>query len=590
MAINTVSLFTLGSANNARTLLNNILKKDYEVYKSLQEQEADAVVKFSSYGDILNSLSVLKSTVDNLKNMSSGILTAEVSNTTFLKATALSFGTPSNHTFQVNNIATSQTIDSSAFSFPAKTSDVADLTTYATQKLSIQVGSGTATEITVDSSNNTLSGISDSINSANAGVTAEVENSGFVIDASNNTIAFNNGSDKTATLANNTYTSSGLARAIKSALETADGGYNTYTVSYDSTANKFSITNDSTNSTQITVDWTNSTARNTLGFATTDQSTVGLGNSATSDTTTAGSGFSLVLSANSTGANNNIIIKADVNNDGTYSEAGAEIAQAGLAKLAFNATYDASGNVTGGIANMTQSRTAVDAHFKVDSVEYTRSNNSVSDVINGLALNLVKGDPFYSTAPKTMTIATYPLLMVNNLRFFASTFSSAKSYFNTLDGSGSEAGALGGDTSFRSLMDEFNSLKDKRYIAGSNIQSLSYIGISFDAYGNATFDETKLKNSIAEDATGVTNIASQMALPFSNMLDNYINTIIPKQQDEYNTSYEKIKSAQKKILSQVDIKQRTFLASVNSSNMLATMFQSSANLTNSIAGMISKKV
>src|SRR3972149_6730000 len=192
-------------------------------------------------------------------------------------------------------------------------SKVADLSSVATQKIKIQVGSNTATEISVTSSNNTLSGIRDAINDADAGVTAAVvkENSNFVISASNNTILFNDGTDKTATITAGTYTGSELATAVQTALNTAYGS-SAFTVSYDSAATKFSITNGTGSSVNFLWGNSSTTTEQILGFdPVTD--TVADSSSATSDDLVDGT-YKLTITSDSTGASNSLKIQIDEDN------------------------------------------------------------------------------------------------------------------------------------------------------------------------------------------------------------------------------------------------------------------------------------
>lgn len=593
--INTVSLLNARTTTANKLASDSLIQKDLITFQKLRTKELNAVVKMTSYGGLLSSLSIFQSTVEKLKKMNSELKSATVSNSTFLTATAASWSTFGNHTVQVGNIATSQAVNSKIYA--AQDSAVADLTTYSTQKLKIQVGSASGVEITVDSSNNTLTGIKNTIQSATTGVTASVENSGFTVDASNNTIKFDwGGTTKTATIANGTYTSSGLGRAIKTAMESANGGYDTYNVTYDGATNKFTIQNNSTNSNTIDILWEDAgtTAGNLLGFSAADHSSISADGTAVSDNAVAGTGYSLVLTANSTGADNKIIVRADVDNDGSYTESGIEAANSGLSALAFNATYDSSGNVTGGLTNMSQSQAAVDAVLKVNGTEYTRSNNNISDLIQGVTLNLTKGDPFYSSSPTTLKISVSNMLLTSNLKMFVSSYNSIMSYIKTLgDGSESEdgfsEGALNGDAVLSEIEQNMKGVKDQKSVTAGGIQSLSYIGINFDIKGNMSFDETKLKNSIAEDSIGVAIVATNTGQSLYRKLDEYINSLLPEKRDEAEETITKSQKDQKLLMYKVKVRQATFAALNNSATSIFDaqnqLFQGSG-----IGNLLDKKV
>ncbi|MDD5244770.1 MAG: flagellar cap protein FliD N-terminal domain-containing protein, partial [Syntrophorhabdaceae bacterium] len=233
---------SIGSIDTT-TLVSQLMELQRQPLTKLKEKEADYQAKLSAYGTMLSAISTLKSTVTNLKDSGLLEMSASVSDSQYFTATASSSANAGTYSIKITNIATSQNVYSTTFS--EENSEVADLTTYGAQKIKIQVGSGEVIEITIDSSNNTLSGIKDAINNAGAGVAASVINDG--------------------------------------------------------------------------------------------------------------TGYRLLLSTNSTGASNRVTVMVDEDNNGTYEEAGSETDATGLSKLAFNATYDADGNVTGGITNMTQS-------------------------------------------------------------------------------------------------------------------------------------------------------------------------------------------------------------------------------------------
>ncbi len=109
------------------------------------------------------------------------------------------------------------------------------------------------------------SGYAESIN--------EIKGGSIVIDGSNNTIRFseNNGTTYiTATIPSGIYTRDELATVLKNALESADSTTNfTYTVSYNSGAKTYTISNNGGNLNSIILDWTHSTttAESIFGFS-----------------------------------------------------------------------------------------------------------------------------------------------------------------------------------------------------------------------------------------------------------------------------------------------------------------------------------
>jgi len=117
----------------------------------------------------------------------------------------------------------------------------------------------------------------------NAAFTLGFHSSIFEISAGmNDDIDFNeNGSPFTATLTPGRYTGEELAVEIQKQLMAQGDGE--YTVTYDTTTRKFTITNSSNNTNNLTLAWSTSGAAATLGFDSVDTSGIPPGSSDTSD-------------------------------------------------------------------------------------------------------------------------------------------------------------------------------------------------------------------------------------------------------------------------------------------------------------------
>ncbi|MBF0505270.1 MAG: hypothetical protein HQL09_00390 [Nitrospirae bacterium] len=115
-------------------------------------------------------------------------------------------------------------------------------------------------------------------------ITQASANDSIVIDdgtnggVANNQIIVNvGGTQETATIARGTYTHDQLAAAVATALDNAAaaaGKTDTYNVSYDRNADKFTIAYNARNTDTLTLNWSNdagSTARQVLGFNATDE-------------------------------------------------------------------------------------------------------------------------------------------------------------------------------------------------------------------------------------------------------------------------------------------------------------------------------
>ena len=530
-----------GSNLDIKTMIAQLMEIEKRPLYILKQKEANYQAKVSAYATLLNSVSVLKNSVTALKDLTMG-KSASSSDTSYFTTTATSSAVSGTHIININNIATVQSIYSTTFA--AENSEVADLSTYTTQKIRIKVGS-TTKDISVTSSNNTLSGIRDAINNAGAGVTASTVESGFVVTASNKTIKFTEGSTYTVTLTEGTYTASSLAAEIKRAME-AGNGSNTYTVTYDTTTKKFSIANDSSNTDSLDILWEDATttAEDLLGFSATDHSAVSTGNSTTSDN--AVGTYRLILTSNSTGVSNRIIIQVDEDNDGTFEESTSETDTTGLSKLAFNPTYNNDGTVSGGTANLTQTQAAVDAKLKVDNLEITRSSNTISDIITGVTLTLLKGDTstYSSTSGnKTLTISNDTSSITNKISSFAAAYNTVISAVNGLKGNTAQKGVLTGDSILTTLASLLKSVTITKYRDSATDNTLTYLGITHDKNGVLSLDSSKLTSAISENSSAVLSMLDEMAESLEDNLSSYINTAIPARKNGYQDAVKRIQKS-----------------------------------------------
>lgn len=192
-------------------------------------------------------------------------------------------------------------------------------------------------------------------------------------------------------------------------------------------------------------------------------------------------------------------VRASVVADGTNSR--LVLKGATGAAQAFTLTADSGADPSlnqftygGTSSSMTLGQSALDASFKVDGVSYTRSTNTVSDVLAGVTLTLKKaqiGTPIsISSERPNDTLKT--------------TLADFVSVFNTLKTDIAAARKEnGGDSSMRMLDQQLNALITKSVTSDANINSLSDIGVSFNKDGTVSIDNTKLDAALAANPDAV---------------------------------------------------------------------------------------
>jgi len=166
VASNSQSSSTAGF--DVQTVVNEVLQSQSQQETQWQNQETTFNNQNTALQQLSTQLQSLQTSVDALNDPAGGLtaVTATVSDSSVLSATAANGAAIGNHTISVNALAAT----SSFYSDEVATSS----TTIGTGTISFQVGSGPMETISVDGTNDTLSGLADSINAQNLGVTASV--------------------------------------------------------------------------------------------------------------------------------------------------------------------------------------------------------------------------------------------------------------------------------------------------------------------------------------------------------------------------------------------------------------------------------
>ena len=516
---------------DTQSIIEKLLEVERQPLAAMQARRSTYEAKISAWGSIKSTLSSLRDALADLKEGALIAKKAESSDTSVFTATADGTAVAGSYNVKVDRLATTQVLYSQTFT--ATTAEIADLSSVSAQKLKLRVG-GVEKEITVDSSNNSLEGIRDAINASGLQVEASIVDAGFVVDSSNNTIVFSDGTTRTATLTAGTYTGEALAAEIKRALEAANGGSDTYTVSWNATDRKFTITNDAGNANAIDILWEDAgtTAESLLGFTATDHPAIAVGGSASSDT--AVGGYRLMLTAKQTGSAGRIAVLVDEDGDGTYEESPAETDTSGLSRLAFNPTYATDGSVASGVANLTQSQAAVDASLVVNGLTVTRSSNTIDDVITGVTITLADDS---AGATELLTVSLDEETIVGRINGFVSAYNDAIGLVRSLTAvKEGESSLLSANGTARSIVDTLRATITRTF--GS--YTPARLGLSHSKEGVLSLDSDVLKGYLESDLDGVLDTFDRMAEALEDDLDHLITTAIPARTDGLESSIERI--------------------------------------------------
>ncbi|SDK12885.1 flagellar hook-associated protein 2 [Methylophilus rhizosphaerae] len=384
------------------SIVTGLMTIEKQPLTQLQTQISSYNTKLSAYGTLKSGLSTFQAALDKLSTAAKFTTqTATLSDGSSIVATADGTATSGSYNISVNQLAASQKLATAAF---ANTSDI-----IGTGTLKISFGTynaadttnGTAASftsnldkqaitITIDSSNNTLSGIRDAINAQNASVSA-------------------------------------------------------------------SIVND-------------------------------------------GSGNRLVITSKETGEVNSM--KIDVTDADGNSTDGT-----GLSALAYDPLATA-----GSGKNMTQLVAAQNALLTVDGLAVSKSSNTLSDVIQGVTLNLKS----VTSTNATLEVATDTSAIQDSVQSFVDAYNKLNSTLNDLtkfvEGGSSSNGPLLGDSTARDIMVKLKGMLAKTSPTATTFRTLADIGIkSSYVDGSLSLDSDKLAKALSTNLSDVAKLFAPSA-------------------------------------------------------------------------------
>ncbi len=169
----TIGVGGLVSGLDTESIIAQMMALERRPAVLLEGREADFKAKISALGTLKGGLVALQTAAASLGDANGFVSFAATSgNSSVLSAEASADATAGTYQVEVAALATAQQLSSTDFA--SSTVDV------GTGTLTLQVGNGTAFDVVIDSSNQTLAGIASAINGAGTDITAAV------VDAGNN--------------------------------------------------------------------------------------------------------------------------------------------------------------------------------------------------------------------------------------------------------------------------------------------------------------------------------------------------------------------------------------------------------------------
>ncbi|MCX7982227.1 MAG: flagellar filament capping protein FliD [Syntrophales bacterium] len=152
----------------------------------------------------------------------------------------------------------------------------------------------------------------------------------------------------------------------------------------------------------------------------------------------------------------------------------------------------------------------VDASVTVDGVEVTSSSNTITDVINGVTLNLLKADP---ETEITVSVERDLDAIISKVNDFVSAYNEVASYIRNQtsydQANRKTGGVLFADGTLLSVKNELSSLLvGQVWGVNSSFSTLGLIGISVDKYGQLSVNTSTLRTYLSSNFDDIMSLFS----------------------------------------------------------------------------------
>lgn len=226
-----------------------------------------------------------------------------------------------------------------------------------------------------------------------------------------------------------------------------------------------------------------------------------------------GSPYRLALSSNNSGASNSL--KISVTGDATLSNLLA--------------------NDPAGVQNLAETTTAQNATMKVNGVSVSKASNTVSDVIQGVTLNLLKT----TTTPTSITVAQDSASVQSSISSFVKAYNDLNNTIKNLSGydaAAKKGGVLQGDSTIMHLQAQLRSMLTQPVAnTGGALTTLSQIGVSFQRDGSLALDTAKLGSAISSNFADIASLFAQTGKT-SDSLVNFTSSTATTKPGTYSLS------------------------------------------------------
>jgi flagellar hook-associated protein 2 len=191
--------------------------------------------------------------------------------------------------------------------------------------------------------------------------------------------------------------------------------------------------------------------------------------------------YRLVLSSDSVGKSNSL-----------------KISVSGDAAISSLVSHDPAGT-----QNLQESVTAKNTELTVDGVFVSKASTSVTDVIQGVTLNVLKiGTTTVSIARDSASVKSAVDGFVKAYNDVSKTLNDVSAY----DATTKQAAILQGDSTVRSIQGRLRAVLNTPLAGGGAFSNLSQIGVTFQKDGSLAVDASKLQSAIDSNFSDIAGV------------------------------------------------------------------------------------
>ncbi|WP_416545093.1 flagellar filament capping protein FliD [Limnohabitans sp. DCL3] len=183
--------------------------------------------------------------------------------------------------------------------------------------------------------------------------------------------------------------------------------------------------------------------------------------------------------------------------------------ESGAAQSFSLTSKDSNGAAVPGVSFTNHLQTATDASLKVNGLTVTRSSNTVTDVIDGVTLDLFAT----STGAARIDLNRDTVAIKDNIKGLVTAYNDFEASLKILGDRESKVEEFGGALAGESLLQTVRSqvramITDTSSTPGTEIKAARNVGLSMDRTGKLSLDEAKLDKALQDNFNEVSTLFS----------------------------------------------------------------------------------